>query len=96
MLPLDAGKCPFSSTFLYVNKTENDLSLAHQKFITSLRYLRFKRSIHGRALEESDPHELAGRFEVCQTKGTPPIGASELTLFKSHEIGLLRIRPLCF
>ena len=28
-------------------------------------------------------------------KGTN-IGATELTLFKSYEIGLLRIRPLCF
>ena len=51
--------------------------------------------LHGRALEGSDPHELAGEFEVCQMKGTH-IGASELTLFKSYEIGLLRIRPLCF
>ena len=52
-------------------------------------------TLHGRALEGSDPHELAGGFEVCQMKGTH-IGASELTLFKSYEIGLLRIRPLCF
>ena len=52
-------------------------------------------SDHGRALEGSDPHELAGGFEVGQMKGTH-IGASELTLFKSYEIGLLRIRPLCF
>ena len=36
---------------------------------------------HGSALEGSDPHELAGRFE----------GVSELTLFKSYEIGLWRI-----
>ena len=50
---------------------------------------------HGSALEGSDPHELAGGFEVCQMKGTHK-GASELTLFKSYEIGLLRIRPLCF
>ena len=41
------------------------------------------------------PHELADGFEVCQMKGTH-IGASELTLFKSYEIGLFRIRPLCF
>ena len=47
------------------------------------------------ALVESDPHELASKFEVCQMKGTH-LGASELTLFKSYEIGLLRIRPLCF
>ena len=26
--------------------------------------------VHGRALEGSDPHELAGGFEVCQMKGT--------------------------
>ena len=45
---------------------------------------------HGSALEVSDPHELAPGFEVCQMKGTH-IGASELTLFKSYEIGLLRI-----
>ena len=51
--------------------------------------------LHGRALEGSDPHELAGGFQVCQMKGTH-IGASELTLFKSYEIGILRIRPLCF
>ena len=50
---------------------------------------------HGSALEGSDPHEKAPGFEVCQMKGTH-IGASELTLFKSYEIGLLRIRPLCF
>ena len=50
---------------------------------------------HGRALEGSDPHELAGGFEVCQMKGTN-IGTSELTLFKSYKIGFLRIRPLCF
>ena len=52
-------------------------------------------SIHGSALEGSDPHELAAGFEECQMKGTH-IGVSELTLFKSYEIGLLRIRPLCF
>ena len=52
-------------------------------------------TLHGRALEGSDPHELAGGFEVCQMKGTH-IGTSELTLFKSYKIGLLRIRPLCF
>ena len=50
---------------------------------------------HGSALVGSDPHEKAPGFEVCQMKGTH-IGASELTLFKSYEIGLLRIRPLCF
>ena len=50
---------------------------------------------HGSALEGSDPHELAAEFEVCRMKGTH-IGVSELTLFKSYEIGLLRIRPLCF
>ena len=48
---------------------------------------------HGSALEGSDPHELAPGFEACQMKLTH-IGASELTLFKSYEIGLLRIRPL--
>ena len=48
---------------------------------------------HGSALVGSDRHELAPRFEVCQMKGTH-IEASELTLFKSYEIGLLRIRPL--
>ena len=26
--------------------------------------------IHGSALEGSDPHELAAKFEVCQMKGT--------------------------
>ena len=43
----------------------------------------------------SDPHEfeLTPGFEVCQMKGTH-IVVSELTLFKSYEIGLLRIRPL--
>ena len=50
---------------------------------------------HGSALEGSDPHELAAGFEVCQMKGTH-IGASELTLFKSYEIGPLKIRSLCF
>ena len=50
---------------------------------------------HCRALEGSDPHELAGGFEVCQMKGTH-IGTSELKLFKSYKIVLLRIRPLCF
>ena len=50
---------------------------------------------HGSALEGSDPHELAGGFEVCQMKGTHT-GASELTLFKPYEIGLLRIQALCF
>ena len=44
--------------------------------------------IHGSALEGSDPHELAAGFEVCQMKGTH-IGSSELTLFKSNEVGLL-------
>ena len=51
---------------------------------------------HGSALEGSDPHELTGGFEVCQQMKGTHIGASELTLFKSYEIGLLRIRPLCF
>ena len=46
-------------------------------------------------VEGSDPHESAPGFEVCQMKGTY-IGSSELKLFKSYEIGLLRIRPLCF
>ena len=46
----------------------------------------------GSVLEGSDPQELAPEFEVCQMKDTH-IGASELTLFKSYEIGLLRIRP---
>ena len=50
---------------------------------------------HGSALVGSEPHELAPEFEVCQTKGTH-MGASELTLLKSYEIGLLKIRPLCF
>ena len=50
---------------------------------------------HGSALEGSDPHELTSGIEVCQMKGKH-IGASELTLFKSYEIGLLRIRLLCF
>ena len=50
---------------------------------------------HGSALVGSDPHELAPGFEVCQMKGTH-IGASVLTLFKSYEISLLRIRPLYF
>ena len=51
--------------------------------------------VHGSALLGSDPHELAPEFEVYQMKGTH-IGVSELTLFKSYGIGLLRIRPLCF
>ena len=51
--------------------------------------------VNGSALVRSDLHELAAGFEVCQMKGTH-IGASELTLFKSYEIGLFRIRPLCF
>ena len=50
---------------------------------------------HGSALVGSDLHERAPGFEVCQMKVTH-IGASELTLSKSYEIGLLRIRPLCF
>ena len=55
-----------------------------------------KLTVHGSALEGSDPHELAPGFEVCQMKGTH-IVASELTLSKSYEIGLLMIiRPLCF
>ena len=56
---------------------------------------KLKELIHGSALDGSDPHEMAGGFEVCQMQGTH-IGASELTLFKSYEIGLLRIPPLCF
>ena len=55
----------------------------------------FKDFAHGSALVGSDPHERAPGFEVCQMKGKHR-GASELTLFKSYEIGLLRIRPLCF
>ena len=50
---------------------------------------------HGSALVGSDPHELAPGFEVCQMEGTHK-GLSELTLFKSYEIGILRIPPLCF
>ena len=57
--------------------------------------LRADISQHGSALVGSDPHELAAGFKVCQMKGTD-IGVSELTLFKSYEIGLLRIQPLCF
>ena len=61
-------------------------------------YSRFETSHpelhHGSALVGSDPHELQPEFEACQMKGTH-IGVSELTLFKSYEIGLLRIRPLC-
>ena len=53
------------------------------------------KGLHGSALEGSYPHELASGFEVCQMKGTHT-GVSELTLLKSYEIGLLRIRPLCF
>ena len=45
---------------------------------------------HDSTLEGSDPHELAGKFEACQMK-VAHIEASELTLFKSYEIGLLRI-----
>ena len=52
--------------------------------------------LHGSTLEGSDPHELAGGFEVCQQMKGTHIGASELTLFKSYEIGLWRIRPICF
>ena len=46
---------------------------------------------HGSALVGSDPHELTPGFEVCQMKDTH-IGVSELTLFKSNEIGLFRTR----
>ena len=56
---------------------------------------RFTIRPHGSALVRSDPHESPPDFEVCQMKGTH-IGFPELTLFKSYEIGLLRIRPLCF
>ena len=45
--------------------------------------------VHGSALLGSDPHELAPEFEVYQMKGTHK-GISELTLFKSYEIGLLK------
>ena len=41
---------------------------------------------HGSALVGSDPHDLAPGFEVCQMKVTH-IGVSELTSFKSYEIG---------
>ena len=51
---------------------------------------------HCSALVGSDPHELKPEFEVvCQMKGTH-IGVSELTCFKSYEIDILSIRPLCF
>ena len=46
-------------------------------------------------MEGSDPRELTPGFEVSQIKGTH-IGVSELTLSKSYEASLLRIRPLCF
>ena len=43
--------------------------------------------VHGSA------EELILGYEVCQMKGTL-IGVSELTLEKSYQFGLLRIRPL--
>ena len=52
---------------------------------------------HGSAMEGYYPHELIVRYEVCQIKGTYTlIGVSELTLEKSYQSGLLRIRPLYF
>ena len=51
--------------------------------------------LHGSALVRSELHESAAGFEVCQMKGTHN-GALKLTLFKSYEIGLLRIGLLCF
>ena len=50
---------------------------------------------HGSVEEGYYPHELILGYGVCQMKSTL-IGVSELTLEKSYQIGLLRIRPLCF
>ena len=51
--------------------------------------------IHGSAMEGYYPHELILGYEVWQMKGTL-IGISELSLEKSYQFGILRIRPLCF
>ena len=83
---LDVGKCS-RQWGLYQSDFENKLKQDKQQAVLN--------TFHGSALESSDPHELAGGFEVCQMKGKH-IGASELTLFKFYEIGLLRIRTLCF
>ena len=48
---------------------------------------------HGSAMKGYYPHELILGYEVCQMKGTH-IGVSELTLKKSYQFVLLRIRPL--
>ena len=70
-------------------------------FLTKIAHVGWNnhldKSLHGSTLAGSDPHELAPGFEVCQMKGTTHIGIIiEMTLFKSYEIGLLRIRLLCF
>ena len=50
---------------------------------------------HGSAEKGYYPYELILGYEICQMKGTH-IGVSEITLEKSYQFGLLRIRPLCF
>ena len=80
----------------YVIKREHffeDLFEKHRA-VQSFRSI-FILVIHVSALVGSDPHELAPEFEVWKMKGTH-IGISELTLFKCYEIGLFRIRPMCF
>ena len=52
-------------------------------------------SFCGRRSALNYPRELILGYEVCQMKGTL-IGVSELTLEKSYQFDLLRIRPLCF
>ena len=52
-----------------------------------------RQGAHGSAMEGYYPHELKLGYEICQMKGTL-IGVSELTLQKSYQLGLLRIRPL--
>ena len=46
---------------------------------------------HGSAKEGYYPNEIILGYEVYQMKGTL-IGVSELTLEKSYQFGLLRIR----
>ena len=65
--------------------------IKHTDAVTSYEnHICQRQTSHGSALVGSDPHELTPEFEICQMKGTH-IGISELTLFKSCEIGLLKI-----
>ena len=59
--------------YLALAKAHFALQSIFGEFKSALRFCSLTR--HGRALEGSDPHELAGGFEVCQMKGTH-IGAS--------------------